>query len=120
MLCSVTFAHNLKVPVMSALQGSIKLSDFFSLSEAEREEQLNGLVKASINPTEDQTREQTEALDARLRKFECRYEMSSDTMRAKLSNGDIKETADMCSWMLLIKARESFEPEPTAASPKSA
>lgn len=105
---------------MSALKGSIKLSEFFELSDAEREESLSNLVECATNPTQDETSEQTEALDARLRKFECRYEMSSATMRDKLSKGLIKETADVCSWMLLIKASESFEPESTAASSESA
>ena len=105
---------------MSTLKGSIKLSDLFALSNADREETLSNLVECATKPTKDETREQTEALDARLRKFECRYEMSSATMQHKLSEGVIKETADMCSWMLLIKARESFESESAAALSESA
>jgi len=100
---------------MSALKGSIKLSDLLALSEEEREHKMGAMVEAAFNPTENELKEQTEALTQRITKFERRYEMSSFTMRTRLSKGAIKETADICSWMLLIKALESFEPEPSEA-----
>jgi hypothetical protein len=99
----------------SKLQGSIKLSELSALSKEAREEKLSALVQAAMNPTEDQVREQIDALNAQLTEFECRYEMSSVTMHNRLAKGEIKETADICSWMLLIKARDSFEPESTPA-----
>ena len=97
---------------MSALKGSIKLSALFALSEEEREQKMGAMVEAAFNPTEHELKEQAEALTQRVTKLERRYEMSSSTMRTRLSQGAIKETADICSWMLLIKALESFEPEP--------
>lgn len=76
---------------------------------------MDAMVEAAFNPTDDQVQEQTAALDARITKLERRYEMSSSTMRKQLSKGEIKETAEICSWMLLIKAKDSFEPESTEA-----
>jgi hypothetical protein len=105
---------------MSALKGSIKLSDLFALSEEEREQEMGAMVESAFNPTEPELKEQTEALTQRITQFEQRYEMSSHTMRDRLAEGAIKETADICSWMLLIKALESFEPEPTKARAEQA
>lgn len=105
---------------MSALKGCVKLSDLFALSEDAREQQISAMVEAAFNPTKADLENQTTALTQRITKFEQRYEMSSATMRSRLSKGGIKETADICSWMLLIKALESFESEPSEARAKQA
>jgi len=103
---------------MQALKGTIKLSELFALSEEDREIRMNEMVEAAFNPTEDQVQEQNDALSVRIVNFERRYEMSSVTMRKKLSQGAIKETSDICSWMLLVKARESFDPKSPQARPQ--
>jgi hypothetical protein len=45
-------------------------------------------------------------LNARIKQFEMRYEMSSDTMRTKVSAGEMKETAEIASWLFWLKVRE--------------
>jgi hypothetical protein len=45
------------------------------------------------------------ALDAQVREFEARYEMSSDEMLARFCRGEQKDTADIARWMVLLSAR---------------
>lgn len=46
-------------------------------------------------------------LDARIKEFEMKHEMSSATMRRRLREGTLKETADIARWLMIIAAREN-------------
>ncbi len=87
----------------------IKISELFTCPPEEQNLQVDQLLQAALHPTKAQQRQQQEKIDCRIKKFEGRYEMSSSTMRQKLSQGQIKETADICSWLMLLKARENEE-----------
>ena len=100
---------------MSVQSKGIKISELFSCSTQDQDMEIEHLFQAALNPTDIQIAEQSKAINVRIKKFERRYEMSSVSMREKLHTGAIKETADICSWLMLLKAREDFELE----SPKS-
>ncbi len=78
----------------------ILLSDLSHMSESEREEQLSALVRAARQPS-DAARS---LLNSRIREFELRYEMSSETLLQKLRKGEVKETADIARWLFLLEA----------------
>jgi hypothetical protein len=50
-------------------------------------------------------------LDARIRSFEIRYEMSSAELPERLASGEVQETADICEWLLLLAARGALVSE---------
>jgi hypothetical protein len=45
-------------------------------------------------------------IDARLRAFEVRYEMTSTEMRVRFSRGEVRDTADVARWLMLLRARD--------------
>lgn len=98
---------------MTLLEGGFKLSELFNCSSNEQEDRINHLFQAALYPTEAQLSQQETALGTRIRSFECQYEMSSLRMRIQLASGQIKETADICSWLMLLKARDEFSSEPS-------
>ncbi|MEL7352760.1 MAG: hypothetical protein ABG776_12525 [Cyanobacteria bacterium J06555_13] len=100
---------------MSSLQGSVALSELASCSEEERQTKINSLFQAALQPTEDQVHEQKTALNKRISVFERRYEMSSEDMQQQLCKGKLKETADICSWALLLKSKDSFDTESSSS-----
>ena len=104
---------------MAIQSEGIKISELFACSPNEQKQKVDQLSQAALNPTDAQLCKQKEEIDSRIRKFECRYEMSSPVMRVKLRTGHLKETAEICSWLMLIKAREDFEDKSTEARTKS-
>ena len=48
------------------------------------------------------------SLQERIAEFEIRYELSSETMRAQFHTGQLKETADICKWLMLLSVREGI------------
>ena len=49
-----------------------------------------------------------EFLDDSINRMEVRYEMSSETMKQKLRSHEIRETADIGAWLMLLKARDGL------------
>jgi hypothetical protein len=68
----------------------------------ERESALGALVQRAKGKPNGQLK----SLDAEIRGFEIRYEMSSDEMRAAFSRGEIRDTAEISRWLILLRARD--------------
>ncbi len=82
-------------------QLEIKLKALSEMSPREREETLSALVKGAILPRNGQT----SRLDARIREFEVRFEMTSTELHERLRAGNLKETAEIAKWLFLLEAR---------------
>lgn len=65
-------------------------------------ERIAEVVSAKDSPA---TPEQKADLDSRIAAFEMRYEMSSGTMLERIKNQQLKETAEICTWMMLLDVR---------------
>ncbi|HEX5724436.1 MAG TPA: hypothetical protein VFX98_03170 [Longimicrobiaceae bacterium] len=79
---------------------SIRLNDLADMDETEREEALSSLVEAAkTNGAAGRA-----VLNARIRRFEERYEISSDEMLRRLASGEMKETAEIAKWLFLLNA----------------
>ncbi len=46
------------------------------------------------------------SVEAEIRAFETRYEMTSDEMRKRFRDGTLNDTADVARWLLLLSARD--------------
>jgi hypothetical protein len=79
----------------------VLLSELTNLPAHERERVLSDLVLSSPN---GEARE----LDQRLNEYETRYEMSSKTMREKYRSGHLRETADICRWLILLNVKDQL------------
>jgi len=47
-----------------------------------------------------------EDVEARIRAFERRYEVDSESMREQVASGERVETWDICQWLLLLDVRD--------------
>jgi hypothetical protein len=85
---------------MSTVQkGSIRLSEFRHLSEAEKVAALRDLaVSSQGGPTGGLA-----LLEARIRAFEARYELTSEQMRSRVAEGVLPETAEIASWLIALE-----------------
>lgn len=84
---------------------AVSFSDLRKMSEKEREQVLGMLVEEARSPANGRIAE----LDERIREFELRYEVSSETMLKELAEGKQRETADIASWLMLLRLRERVE-----------
>lgn len=103
---------------MATLTKGIKLSDLTSASPEERKRQVDRLFQDALSPTEDQEKRQMDEIDARIKDFERQYEMPSAVMQELLLEGKIRETAEVCSWLMLLKLRGRFDTYRNQASAK--
>ncbi|NHC36889.1 hypothetical protein [Scytonema millei] len=94
---------------MATLARGVKLSELTATSAQDRERQVKRLFQDALTPTEEQIKKQSEEINAKIRDFERRYEMPSVVMRQNLLEGKIKETADICSWLILLKLRNRLD-----------
>lgn len=94
---------------MATLLRGVKLSDLASASPQETSRQVERLFQDALTPTRDQVDEQMDSIDAKIREFERKHEMPSAVMRQNLKDGVIKETAEICSWLMLLKMRSRFD-----------
>ena len=78
------------------------------MSEEQRNIALGDLFHAAFQPTDDQLREQKNSVQCEIRHYESRYTMSSADMKRKLVNGEIRESADICSWLMLLKLQDDY------------
>ncbi|MBE9178720.1 hypothetical protein IQ268_09120 [Oculatella sp. LEGE 06141] len=97
---------------MAILTKGIKLSQLAATSPEQKASEIDSLINAALNPDKQHLEQQCNEVDARIKEFECRYEMSSDAMKQQLSQGLIKETAEICSWLLLLKVKNNLKMRP--------
>lgn len=81
---------------------SISLARLKSASPNKRDELLSGLVSDARRPANGYV----EHLNARIAEYERRYELPSIAMVEQIKSGDLKETDDIASWLMLLKVRK--------------
>lgn len=81
---------------------SVRMSEFREMSEDQRAEAVNELVRTAFESPNGQT----ERLDTEIREFELRYEVSSERLIEELYEGVCTETADIARWLWLLDLRE--------------
>jgi len=62
---------------------------------------LTALVQASFDASHALAR-----VNQRIAAFEQRYGLASDAMRRDVISGDLSETEDICTWLMLMNRRE--------------
>lgn len=72
------------------------------MTPAERSSQLHQIANEAKHPG---TRSSPN-LEARIRAFEVRYEMTSQQLRERLRENSIRETADIAEWLFYLNASD--------------
>jgi hypothetical protein len=81
----------------------VKLSDLANMPVEDSDRVLAELVQSA----KAKRNGQRAVMDARIREFEIRYEMSSADLHERLRSGALLETAEIARWLMLLAAREN-------------
>ena len=81
---------------------SVRFTDLKNMSSAEKGKALGNLVAGARSSANGQT----DKLEAEIREYERRYEVSSERMMQELAEGERKETAEIASWLMRLRIRE--------------
>jgi hypothetical protein len=79
---------------------TLDLSEVSKLPENERQARYSDFMRVGIVPNGEMAE-----LDRQITAFERVYEVSSDTMQQQLAAGRIRETAEICRWLMLLELR---------------
>ncbi len=80
----------------------LRLAELRESSPEKRKALLSGLVEAARQSPNGEA----ERLEAEIREYERRYEVSSERMLQELAEGTRKETAEIASWLMRLRVRE--------------
>jgi hypothetical protein len=84
---------------------SIQLKDMAKLSSDEQTSRIASMVAGrNAEPNGE-----AEFLNSAIASYEERGGMRSDEMRSKLRDGQIRETSEICGWLMLLDARDSLQ-----------
>jgi len=79
----------------------LRLADLQAMTPKDREAAIAQLAAEAIAPTNGQA----VGTAARIKEFERTYEMTSEALVARLSAGEIQETAAIAEWLFWLKVR---------------
>ncbi|MFN0070771.1 MAG: hypothetical protein ACKVVP_04690 [Chloroflexota bacterium] len=48
-------------------------------------------------------------LKRKLRRYECQFEFSSDRVESELAGGRLRETADVCDWVIALRTLRTLD-----------
>jgi hypothetical protein len=81
---------------------SVRLADLDAMTVEERDEVLGRLVREAMGPENGQLA----LVDARVKVFERRYEMSSAELLERLRVGTQSETAEIAQWLFWLAVQK--------------
>lgn len=73
-----------------------------AMSEDARNRALARLVEAARQPVNGELRE----LDVEIKAYEDRFGFSSERMRSMVGAGEMRETLEVCDWLMTLNRRE--------------
>ncbi len=85
---------------------TIRLNDLRHMSEEDREEEFRQLVEAASQPVKQSD---IDELTDKLNIYEERYGITSEEIAARIGSGQIKETFDICKWLMLAALVRSMK-----------
>jgi hypothetical protein len=80
----------------------MKLTELAAMDAEKRANALDDLVARAVSGPPNGGRT---SLDARIRTFEARYEITSTDMQARFARGEMRDTSDVAEWLMLLQAR---------------
>lgn len=84
------------------MKKSLSLAQLKTMSNERREQQLGVLVAATRLPLNDELKSVQKKLDA----YETQHGIKSDDLRHKVATGQLRESADVCSWLMLLDLQD--------------
>lgn len=84
------------------MKRSVTLAQLSAMSFERREQQLGMLAAA----TRERPNGEIKRVEDKLRSYEAQFKISSRELRSKVASGEIKETAEVCSWLMLLDLQD--------------
>lgn len=81
---------------------SLSLAQLKTMSNERREQQLGELVATTRQPPNGEIK----SVQKKLHAYEMQHGINSDELRRKVASGEVKETADVCSWLMLLDLQD--------------
>lgn len=81
---------------------TIRMSEYASLDEAGKASVLSKAARALGSTPNEALRKTRE----RIVRFERTHGFDSEQMKSRLASGEIKETRDVCDWLMLLNLAE--------------
>lgn len=54
------------------------------------------------------------AIEREIERFEHVFQLSTDSMRVRVGNGSLRESHEICRWLMLVKLRDELKITPRA------
>lgn len=84
----------------------INLKELASMDDKQREKLFKELIRVAMLPP---TAEELAELDAKIKAYESKYNLSSDKIHSSIDDGSLKETDEVCSWLMLVGLRNRLK-----------
>lgn len=81
---------------------AVKIAELGTMEPDKRTRVLTSLVRATREAPNGEVRQ----LEERIERFEREFDMSSHAMRHSLAQGEIRETTEVCEWLMLLDLRD--------------
>ena len=83
------------------MRRSVKMSDYSRMTTGQKQAAAAALARAAHAAPNGEVG----FVEAEIRELERRYEMTSEQMEARVSDGRMPETEDVARWFIAIEAR---------------
>ncbi len=84
---------------------SFTTREFVSADEEGQQQMLAAASAALRSEPNGEIKE----LEAKLRLYEDKFDIPSDEIRSMVSNGALRETWEVCEWLMVLKLKERLE-----------
>jgi len=84
------------------MKKSLSLAQLKTMSNERREQQLGELVAATRQPPNGEIK----SVQKKLHAYETQHGIKSDELRHKVASGEVKESAAVCSWLMLLDLQD--------------
>jgi hypothetical protein len=84
------------------MKRSVSIAALKVMSASRREEEIAELIKSTRRLPNGEIAD----LDEVIKHFEEQYHVDSETMRARVADGSLAETTDICTWLMTLKLRD--------------
>jgi hypothetical protein len=94
---------------VAILTKTIKLSEFNTMTDAQKESRVNELFRMVLKPTESEVKNYENNIRTEIHYWETQYKMSSEQMRSQFLRRELAETDDIRSWLNILEIKDGFE-----------
>ena len=75
---------------------------------------IEQMAWGSAELLEQNRRRRLKELRREIQQYEARYELSSDLLEKELEAGRLRETAEVCNWLIALETYQALDHEPKA------